>query len=273
MLYACKKFTFDYSILTNIATDHLDWHKDFDEYQHCKQHIITQTIHHAYTIASVYTTLEKKLQNKTAIFDDDFDLKHTQFLGKHNQYNFKSADMLVRQYHSDHQLDFSEKDYQKALAMITPLDHRMKLIKTVKNRKKLDENQNLDVEKKLEEKNMYEINIYDDGICTSAHALIGALSCFDDVSSCHSCEDRNLSKIVLIAGGYDKGEDYTHLGPLLKENVAFLSLLGATGKTKFLSIAEQENIEYRYSETLEQAVNTALAYAKDHSLSVVLFSP
>lgn len=39
------------------------------------------------------------------------------------------------------------------------------------------------------------VKIYDDGICTSSHSLSAALSSFDQ-------------KVVLIAGGYDKGDEY-----------------------------------------------------------------
>ncbi len=256
MLYACKSFTFDYSILTNIDTDHLDWHKNFDEYIQCKQQIIKQTTKTAYTLASIYTTLERELQIKTQIFDSEFDLCQTQFLGKHNQYNCKAADLLVKQYYLDHHFDFSQEAYKKVLKEIVPLDHRMKLVKVIKSSDTVSGQ-------------YHEIKIYDDGICTSAHALRGALSCFDieDKKNC------SQEKIVLIAGGYDKGEEYDSLAQVLKKKVAFFSLLGDTWKNKFLSIAEQENIPYQYSDNLEQAVISAIVYAQRHTISVVLFSP
>ncbi len=254
MLYNCEQFIFDYGILTNIATDHLDWHKDFYEYTTCKTSLIFQTKKIAYLTKETYKKIPELFkgmleeENQLQYFDNDFNLSWTQFLWEHNKYNFKSADLLIKQYYIDHHLDFSQEEYQEILKKITPLDHRMKLIKIIKS----SDDKNND---------NHEIKIYDDGICTSAHALTGALSCIDS------------SKIVLIAWGYDKWEDYTYLAPLLKEKVAFLSLLGDTGKNKFLPIAEQENIEYSYSETLEQAVNSALEYAQQHAISIVVFSP
>jgi UDP-N-acetylmuramoylalanine-D-glutamate ligase len=43
MLYGLRDFWFDYSILLNIARDHLDWHKDFDEYQESKLTLLRRT--------------------------------------------------------------------------------------------------------------------------------------------------------------------------------------------------------------------------------------
>lgn len=241
MLYSCEKFRFDYGILTNIATDHLDWHKDFDEYQYCKIKLLQQTRKTGYALEENYADLDTPTQKNTQIYDTNFDLSQTQFLGLHNQANFKAADKLLRQYYQDHDLDFSETDYQAVLASITPLDHRMKLVKTIQSWHQ-------------------KIKIIDDGICTSAHALLGALSCFDE-------------KIVLIAGGYDKGEDYTHLEQIFREKVAFASLLGTTGKIKFSLLAQQAEIPYVYNETLQQAIQSALDYAKKNNISVIVFSP
>ena len=42
-LYKLKDFEFEYSILTNIAKDHLDRHKDFQEYTECKTTLLTHT--------------------------------------------------------------------------------------------------------------------------------------------------------------------------------------------------------------------------------------
>jgi len=40
MLYKLENFVFDYSILLNIAVDHLDWHKDLEEYRDSKINIL-----------------------------------------------------------------------------------------------------------------------------------------------------------------------------------------------------------------------------------------
>lgn len=244
MLYRSGNFKFDYGILTNIARDHLDWHKDFDEYSSCKIRLLEQTKKQAFTTKENYSQLADTLQRKIEIYGKDFDLGKTQFLWEHNQYNFMASDMLVKKYYQDHDLPFIEEHYKEVLSQIEPLEHRMKLLKRISFHNQ-------------------EIKIYDDGICTSAHALNGALSCFSGEEN----------KIVLIAWGYDKGDDYTSLAPAFQEKLAFVSLMGITWKTKLLSLCEESKIPHSYSDTLQEALDSALAYAKENTIWIILFSP
>lgn len=76
-----------------------------------------------------------------------------------------------------------QNKFNQIISEVEPLPHRLGLIRKIDT-----------------------INIYDDGICTSSHSLSAALSSFDQ-------------KIVLIAGGYDKGDDYDWLSELFASHV------------------------------------------------------
>jgi UDP-N-acetylmuramoylalanine--D-glutamate ligase len=61
MLYGLRDFVFDYSILLNIAKDHLDWHKDFDEYQESKLTLLRRTKDAFFVPASSRSLLDNLL--------------------------------------------------------------------------------------------------------------------------------------------------------------------------------------------------------------------
>jgi UDP-N-acetylmuramoylalanine-D-glutamate ligase len=43
MAYHLEKFYATNAILTNLHTDHLDWHRDIDEYYHAKLNLLART--------------------------------------------------------------------------------------------------------------------------------------------------------------------------------------------------------------------------------------
>ncbi len=82
------------------------------------------------------------------------------------------------------------------------------------------------------------IRIIDDGISTSTHALQAALMAMTE-------------KVVLLAGGYDKGNDYTIVAEPLKQKAAYLVCYGAVG-AQLYAIAMQYGIPSTMVQTLEE---------------------
>ena len=95
MLYGLRDFVFDYSILLNIARDHLDWHKDFDEYQESKLTLLRRTKDAFFVPASSWEVLDDSLKNCGIKVEESFDLSKTKFLGKHNEINLSVIQALV----------------------------------------------------------------------------------------------------------------------------------------------------------------------------------
>ena len=80
-------------------------------------------------------------------------------------------------------MDDAKTRFSTIVSEVTPLPHRLGLLREVDG-----------------------IKIFDDGICTSSHSMSAALSSFDH-------------KVVLVAGGYDKGDDYSWLTELVSSKV------------------------------------------------------
>lgn len=92
------------------------------------------------------------------------------------------------------------------------------------------------------------VKIYDDGICTSSHSLSAALSSFDN-------------KIVLIAGGYDKGDDYHWLSELFATKVGYAVLMGQI-TLKLVEVCKAAGVPYLIVPSLQDAVENAVHQAK-----------
>jgi UDP-N-acetylmuramoylalanine--D-glutamate ligase len=133
-------------------------------------------------------------------------------------------------------LKWNEEIFWEVAKNIEPLDHRIKMVKE-----------------------FWWIKIYDDWICTSSQALNVALNSFNE-------------KITLIAGGYDKWDDYTWLANELEKKVWFACLIWQTAK-KFEVILKEKNIDYKIFEKLEDAVLYAINETKKLWIKNILFSP
>ncbi len=245
MLYKLNNFSFDYSILTNLWIDHLDWHKDLEEYFDSKFHMIDYTKKYSVTdkeCLELYKKRQWRSDNKIyknmriEIYQKHFDLEKTKFLWDHNKWNWNAIYKIIWEYFDDNELDFDDDIFLEIAKDIEPLDHRMKMIKELKG-----------------------IKIYDDGICTSSQALNAALGCFDE-------------KIVLIAGGYDKWEDYTWLENEFEKKIGVACLIWQTAK-KFKVICENKDIKYKIFETLKDALDYSIKEAKKLKITNILFSP
>lgn len=245
MLYKLNNFRFDYSILTNLGLDHLDWHKDLDEYFDSKFNLIKYTKTYVTSNSDCITEYRKRLSDTdTKVFEEtriepytlEFDLSKTKFLWEYNKWNWNAIYKLIWEYFDNKWYKWHEKVFWDVAKRIEPLEHRMKLIKKLWN-----------------------IRIYDDWICTSSAALSAALSCFDQ-------------KIVLIAGWFDKGEDYDWLAQELKNKIWFACLIGQTAK-KFGKIFEEKNIKYKIFDSLKTAIDYSIEKSKRLKLNNILFSP
>jgi len=126
-------FSFDYSILLNIARDHLDWHKDWDEYRDSKLNLLKYTTKCGIAPEELLGHLDDSTRKHTKYLPLEFDLTGTQFLGKHNQSNLAAVRLLIENYVLDTHLDLPsyQKLFDDVLKTVSPLDHRLKLLREV----------------------------------------------------------------------------------------------------------------------------------------------
>lgn len=130
-------------------------------------------------------------------------------------------------------LDVSQDAIEQALKFFTGLEHRLEWVR-----------------------NLNGIDFVNDSKGTNVGSVCKSLNTFD-------------RPIILIAGGKDKGTDFSPLKDLMKEKVKHLVLIGET-RDKFKAILNG-SFGYEESNSLEEAV--ILAKAKAEEGDVVLLSP
>lgn len=105
------------------------------------------------------------------------------------------------------------------------------------------------------------VRYYNDSIASSPSRTIAGLNSFPE-------------KVILIAGGKDKGISYDSLGPVVNDHVKLLILCGATAGVIRASVERAENyggLEIVDVEDYRQAVSLARSRAKEGD--VVILSP
>lgn len=105
------------------------------------------------------------------------------------------------------------------------------------------------------------VRYYNDSIASSPSRTIAGLNSFPE-------------KVILIAGGKDKGISYDSLGPVVNEHVKLLILCGATAGVIRASVEQAENyggLEIADVEDYQQAIS--LARSRARAGDVVILSP
>jgi UDP-N-acetylmuramoylalanine--D-glutamate ligase len=126
----------------------------------------------------------------------------------------------------------SQSVVQRAISTFESLPHRLEFVKNVKG-----------------------VNFINDSKSTNVASTIWAL-------------EKIEGKVILIAGGKDKGLDYSCLNPYLKK-VRKIFLIGAAREKIAHSLSRR--VDWEYKDTLEEAV--AAAYQLAQGGENVLFSP
>jgi len=101
------------------------------------------------------------------------------------------------------------------------------------------------------------ITFVDDSKATSAQSLKAALESFSQ-------------KVILIAGGSDKGDPFLGMGEVFDRRVKHMELIGQT-KEILGAIAAEARVPFHYSLSMEEAVEGAFKQAQEGD--VVVLSP
>ncbi len=254
----------DISVITNISPNHLDVHKNMEEYVGAKKNIFLHQGAFGKTVLNYdndYTRdFARETRGKTVFFsrkkrlengvwaDKNGDIFVSQngtsnlilnksdikILGNHNLENYLAAIAAVWGIADVNSIIKTAKEFPG-------IAHRMEKVKTIKG-----------------------INYYNDSIATTPTRVIsGCLSLFNE-------------KIILICGGYDKNIPFDELGDVINKKVKTLILMGQTAekiencvkKSKFYI---NNGINIFYADGMEDAVKISLenANAKD----IVVLSP
>lgn len=253
----------DIAIITNITPNHLNVHKDYDEYIDAKKNIYRYQNKDGILILNydneitkacsldakgkvIFFSSKQKLDNGYIVDGDVIkkcddklrkhivNTKELTIKGKHNYENICSALAATEDL-------VEEADRIDTIKKFPGVEHRIEFVKEVNH-----------------------VKWYNDSASSTPSRTISGLNAFED------------EEIVLIAGGADKNLDYTPIARPILDKVKTLILMGQTAEKIFDSVkeeAEKENkdINIYMVNSLEQAVILARRYAE--SGQVVLFSP
>jgi len=186
------------AVVLNITTDHLNWHKDREEYVNAKQNIVSHQIYDDFAVINVeYETpksFEKIAKGKIIEFSKDtLDAKFKKGLllrGEHNLENIAAAVAVGKI------LEIDDNKILEVVRGFKGLEHRLELVGEVNG-----------------------VTFYNDSFATGPQPTIAAINSFSEPET-------------LILGGSDKGLDYSELQAKIekKDNVKNLILIGDIGE-------------------------------------------
>ena len=268
-LSSFQLFTFKKSpqiaVITNISPNHLDIHKDYQEYIDAKKNIFKYQTQDDLTVLNHNNEITKSFESEVngrlrlfssecnidnGVFFDEKSIKiiengdvrevinnsEIRLIGNHNLENCCTAIAAVKDL-------VSVESIRKVLTSFNGVEHRNELVRVVDG-----------------------VVWRNDSIGSSPTRTIAGLKSFKE-------------KVILIAGGYDKHLDYTELGTYIINHARALVLLGQTSakiKEATLKALNEAHIsidDFPIIETtsLEEAVEKAKEIS--HEGDTVFFSP
>ena len=250
------------AVITNITPNHLNIHKDYQEYIDAKKNIfkyqeqddilvlnydneITKECAKEAHGKVVFFSSKTKLDNGY-IVDEDVIKKCEDKVRKHI---LNVEDVILRGNHNYQNIataiaaTSSMVDMEKAIEAIKefkPVEHRIEFVREIDG-----------------------VKWYNDSASSSPSRTLSGINAFKE-------------DIILIAGGYDKNLDYTPLAKTIVNKTKALILIGQTANKIFDAVKselelENKELDIYMCNSLEETIQIAKKRAK--SGQVVLFSP
>ncbi|MDD6225603.1 MAG: UDP-N-acetylmuramoyl-L-alanine--D-glutamate ligase [bacterium] len=239
----------DIAVVTNLAPNHLDIHKDMQEYVDAKKNIIL----HQNAFSKAVLNLDNDIANS---FDKDVRGQVSKFSRRNTVKNgaYLNGTTIV---YSDYGRETSVMDIkdikipgmhnvENYLAAVTALWG----IVTPEIMKKVAQEFSGVAHRAEFVREFDGVKYYNDSIASSpTRTALGTLSLYDE-------------KIIIIAGGYDKHIPYEPLGPVICKKVKTLILLGDTAEKIKKAVTEcgeysENNPKIIMVNNMEEAVNEA----------------
>lgn len=243
----------DVAVVTNVAPNHLDVHKDMDEYVEAKKNVllhqnafsrtvlnrdndITESFRQFVRGQSLGFSMERQVRNGAWVDDDgmlhmayrgmDVPVLHRDniaIIGDHNVANYLAAITAVWGY-------VGVESIRKVAREFMGVEHRIEFVREVNG-----------------------VKYYNDSIASSPTRTIAGLKAFKQ-------------KVILIAGGYDKHIPFEPLAPYVTEKVKTLYLCGTTADKIEQTIRSYAG--YGGEPEIIKVANIAEAVQKAHETAV-----
>lgn len=256
-LYNTYEFHPHIAAILNITQDHLDWHRDFDDYKNSKLNIARNQNENDFLILNANDKILKSykkvtkakvyefsvnsqvdigmyLSGKDIIFKDGeyeqkiINVDKLKVIGNHNYENIMAAMLIAYLYGlSFEEILIGAKTYQS-------IEHRLEFVDRIND-----------------------VDIYNDSKATNVDSAIKAIESFS-------------KPIIIIAGGYDKKIDYSDYVKAFKKNGKLMIIMGET-KAQLEKLCIENRVDYLLADDMEMAVKLCFDNAK--SGDVILLSP
>ena len=250
--YQCAdlQYSFDISVILNLYPEHIDWHKSHEQYFHDKLNILAHRKDDQKVVLNSQDPLTALYLKDpvNAIYFDALNAIHVQgdYFYNGTQKLFKTEVVPLRGEHNlknvcaaltvVEQVCDSLDGCEESLKTFKALPHRLQTI-AVKNG----------------------VTYVDDSISTTPETAIAALKSF------------GYSNVVLIAGGYDREQDYKELASFIVHGgAAAVVTLPQTGQ-RLAEDIQDEGGDAVLAKNMKDAVQKASSLA--HFGDVVLLSP
>ncbi len=213
------------AVITNITPNHLNIHKDYEEYIEAKKNIFKYQKEEDILVLNYDNDITRncaKEANGKVIFFSGKEKLDNGFIvdgkiikeceDRIRKHIFNGEEAILRGHHNLENIAtaiaatntlVSIEDATKAIKEFRPVEHRIEFIKDINK-----------------------VKWYNDSASSSPTRTLSGLNAFDE-------------KIVLIAGGYDKNLDYTPIAKPIVEKVRTLILIGQTAG-KIFDVVKQE---------------------------------
>ncbi len=243
---------FDVAILNNLYPEHLNWHLSHENYYNDKLNLIKQSkikilnmadantlklgVDKAYPDSVFFNTRFGFYVVGNDLFYSDakiISLSDTSLQGLHNLSNIAAVLTVLQSVGIDVIGDL--KNIKLALGSFKPLPHRLEKVTGTPD-----------------------FTFIDDSISTTPETAMAALDVFKD------------KQVTLIAGGFDRGQNYTELAEKIVRSKVNLITVGATGPRLFDAVMQRHGTAYR-ADNMRDAVKKAKEISSKGS--VILLSP
>lgn len=243
----------DISVITNITPNHLNIHKDYEEYIDAKKNIFKKQDENGILILNYDNLITKecaKEANGKVIFFSSVTKLENGFIVDENI--IKECEDKVRKHilNTDEVILRGKHNFQNiatALAATKTLVDTDIAVQAIKEFKPVEHR--IEFVREIEG-----VKWYNDSASSSPTRTLSGLNAFKE-------------NIVLIAGGYDKKLDYEPLAKPILNKVSNLILIGQTAEKIYTSVKTEEEkvnkkINITMCDTLEQAIEIAKKVAK-----------
>ena len=237
------------AVVTNLSPNHLDMHKSYEEYIDAKKHIFLYQQPEDRLVLNLDNTVTRSFDGQSkgevCVFSRRERVEHGVYctdgslvstLGDSETEVIKKDDIIIP---GDHNIE----NYMAAIAATAGMVDA-KSVRQVARTFRGAEHRNEFVRK------INGVSYYNSSIDSSPNRTKATLSVFDE-------------KVILIAGGKDKGIPYDAIGPVIVERVKYLILIGKTGPKILEAVTSAGgNVPYVFCNTYQEAVETAANVAQ-----------